>query len=237
MTNLITEFYKYENNVLQEAFSTLRSNIGFHKSDKKIKKLVVASYKSGEGKTTTAINLAINYAQSGQKTLLIDTDLRKPSESKIHGLEIVSGFSKVILEGFALEEVVRSTNIENLFYIASGQKHIDPTGYFASEHFDDFLNQAQNVYDFIIMDTPPLGSVIDAAIIASKADAAVMVVSTGRINLSGINRAKEQLQKADVNLIGIILNKVKKSEYRKYFEIYGSYLKNKAVKRKWRKKK
>ncbi|MCX8128605.1 MAG: CpsD/CapB family tyrosine-protein kinase [Clostridia bacterium] len=233
----IIEFYENQNAVVQEALSTLRTNISFAGNNKKIKKLAIVSYNASEGKTTTSINLSINYARAGFNTLLIDTDMRKSLEYKTYGADVDTGLSTVISDKLYMDQVVRATNIENLFFLPSGPKHLDPTGYFSSNEFKEFLAKAEKEYDFIILDTPALGSVIDAAIVASLADAAIMIVSTGRIKMSGFKRARDQLLKANVNFLGVVLNKVKKSEYRKYFDIYGYYFKRRIKKKKWSKRK
>jgi protein-tyrosine kinase len=188
---------------VEEAYRVLRSNIQFCSFDKKIKSLVVTSCQPGEGKSTTSHNLAISMAKTGMNVLLVDADLRKPSVEKLVGQNHTQGLSTLIAGHAMLEEVIHRTSIKGFSYIACGPKPPNPAELMGSEAFHVFLKAATEMFDLVIIDTPPLGSVIDCAIISA--------------------RVKVQLEKANARILGVVLNKMKKSDYKGYYNYYKYY--------------
>lgn len=214
---------------VEEAYKTLRTNIQFCGMDRN-RTLAVTSCRPGEGKTTVAMNLAIMTAKSGANVLLIDADLRKPAASKDFCKEDKIGLSSVLAGFNTLKEAVCTTNLSNLFYLPCGTKPLNPTEILNSQKFVELILSVQNDYDAVIIDTPPLGSVIDAAVIASQTDSTIVVIESGADTPENILRVKEQLEKANAKILGAVLNKVKKGLYRDYYNYYDYYGAQKAPK-------
>jgi len=214
------EIYNQENIVVEEAFSFLKANFNFSNVDKNYKSLTLLSNNPKEGKTTIAINLSINFAKSGVKTLLVDTDFRKPVGVKRLSGDFKKGLSNYLTGSHKLEEVVRPSNIDNLYYMPCGSKVSNPPALLSSRAFEKFLKEIALEYELIILDTPAIASVSDGYIVASKTDATILIVKAGEVRIPKLKRVKEQLEKAKANVIGVVLNRVERSEYRKSFEAY-----------------
>lgn len=221
---------------VEEAYKVLRTNIQFCGFNKDIKTLTITSFAPGEGKTTTAINLAISKAKSGMKVLLIDADLRKPVLLKHISSNNPTGVSNYISGTAPLEEIICATNIENLYVIACGPKPPNPAELVGSSRFAELLDKVKESFDSIIIDTPPLGSVIDGAVIASQTDATLLVIKARSVSSQNVKRIKDQLDKVKANVLGVILNKVSKSDYKNYYSYYDYYGEDKSGNRRKLKK-
>lgn len=208
-----------------EAYKRLRTNIQFCGQD--IKTISVTSCVPNEGKSTIAFNLSVSIAESGKKVLFIDADLRNSVligrykiSQQIRGLtHYLSGVNKK-------EDVVYSTNVENLNVTFSGPVPPNPAELLSSEAFKKLLKGVKEEYDYVIIDTPPLGSVIDSAIIAEECDGAVMVISQGNISYKMAQKTMEQLKKSNCRILGAVLNKVDTESKGYYGSYYGSYYGN-----------
>ena len=220
------EIYDQHNSIVGEAFSFLRVNFNFSNVDKKYKSLALLSFNPSEGKTLISINLAISFAKSGVKTLLVDTDFRKPVGVKHLSGKAKKGMSNYLTENIPLNDVIMCSNIENLNYLPCGSKVMNPSALLSSEAFEQFIKKVSNEYDLVIFDTPALSSVIDGYIVASKADSSLLIVKDGEVRMPKLKRAKEQLKKAKANVLGVILNNVPTSEYRKSYEAYDYFIDN-----------
>lgn len=204
----------------EEYYNALCTNIQL--SGDKLKVISVTSVNPGEGKTTTSINIAWSFARAGYKTLLIDGDTRNSvmlgvfkSREKITGLtEFLSGTAD-------LSHGLCDTNIENLFVVQSGSVSPNPTALLQSKNFNDMIETLRKYFDYIIIDTPPIGIVIDAAIITQKCDASILVTATGEANKRDIQKAKQQLKKTGKLFLGVVLNKLDISVNK--YGVYGSY--------------
>ncbi|HEW8106004.1 TPA: capsular polysaccharide biosynthesis protein Cps4D [Streptococcus pneumoniae] len=204
----------------EEYYNALCTNIQL--SGDKLKVISVTSVNPGEGKTTTSINIAWSFARAGYKTLLIDGDTRNSvmlgvfkSREKITGLtEFLSGTAD-------LSHGLCDTNIENLFVVQSGSVSPNPTALLQSKNFNDMIETLRKYFDYIIIDTPPIGSVIDAAIITQKCDASILVTATGEANKRDIQKAKQQLKQTGKLFLGVVLNKLDISVNK--YGVYGSY--------------
>lgn len=214
------EIYDQNNPIVEEAFSFLRVNYNFCNVDKKYKSLALLSFNPSEGKTLISINIAISFAKSGVRTLFVDTDFRKPVVVKHLSGKIKNGLSDYLTGSVNLNDVIMASNIEDLYYLPCGSKVMNASALLSSEAFEQFIKDASNEYNLIIFDTPALSSVIDGYIVASKADSALLIVKEGEVRLPKLKRAKEQLEKAKANVLGVILNDVPTSEYRKSYEAY-----------------
>lgn len=204
----------------EEYYNALCTNIQL--SGDKLKVISVTSVNPGEGKTTTSINIAWSFARAGYKTLLIDGDTRNSvmlgvfkSREKITGLtEFLSGTAD-------LSHGLCDTNIENLFVVQSGTVSPNPTALLQSKNFNDMIETLRKYFDYIIIDTPPIGIVIDAAIITQKCDASILVTATGEANKRDIQKAKQQLKQTRKLFLGVVLNKLDISVNK--YGVYGSY--------------
>lgn len=228
--------YKVRDNLripVEEAYKVLRTNIQFCGFDTNIKTLAVTSCNPGEGKTTTAINLAISMAKSGLKILLVDADLRKPMLAKHLGSLNSVGLTNVI-SGFAhLEDAVNATNIEGFYFISCGPKPPNPAEMIASTRFSDFLKSVKEQFDMVIIDTPPLGSVIDCAVVAAQTDGAIIVIKANSVEHWNARRVVEQLEKANAKILGVVLNRVSRNDYRSYYHNYDYYGSVKKEEKPW----
>lgn len=216
------EIYGRLNPLAEEAFKVLRTNIQFYGLEEKIKTLTIVSCNHNEGKTSVAINLAISTAIAGKKVLLVDADLRKPTVNKRLGGKGIDGLSAYLTGEASLAQIVSKTSINNLFYISGGPKPPNPSELIASVQFTQFIKTVEGLYEMIIIDTSTLGSVIDAAVIASQTDGTLIVVSYGSVQAVKAKRMKEQLENVNARIIGVVLNKVDKRDYK----LYNSYYKN-----------
>lgn len=217
------------NKIVEGAYAMLAGNIYMSGKNKDIKSVVVTSCNSWTGKTSTATNLAIVAAAWGKKTLLIDLDLRKPSKLLKDSKDMFFGITDYLNGRVELEEALCKTNIESLTYLGSGKLSSNPIGLLCSDKLQEFFEKARKIYDLILIDTPSLNSVSDATVISSKVDAVILVEKIASTNLEELARAMQQLEKVDANLLGVVLNNVKKNDYRKYFGEYDYYLRVKRT--------
>lgn len=210
---------------MSEAYRTLRTNIQFSSFDKKVKTLLVTSSGPGEGKTTTSSNLAIVMAQGGSKTLLIDCDQRKPSVHKIFGFSNANGLSNILVNQNEVDINIgiRQTEIPNLHVLSSGTRPPNPAELLGSVKMKNFIEELKKVYDFIILDTPPIVLVTDAQILAQYTDGCLIVISSGETERDSVIKAKGLLEKVNAKILGVVINKVdlKKNGYYHYQYEYG----------------
>ena len=209
-----------------EAFKSLRANLEFSGSD--IKEVCLTSCTPNEGKSTTAFELARSFAENGKKVLLIDADLRKSVMRQRHRRGRVRfGLSNHLVGQSTLEDIVCSTNIKNLYMIFSGPVPPNPSELLGNRRFEEMMKEARSSYDFVLVDTPPLGSVIDAAVVAKCCDGAVLVIESGAIGRRFAKKVKEQLEMTNCKILGAVINKVEMEKggyYRKYYgKYYGKY--------------
>jgi capsular exopolysaccharide synthesis family protein len=195
----------------------MRTNLQFASVDGEIKTVVVTSAAPREGKTLTASNLAIAQAQAGRKTLLIDTDLRRPMIHKLFNMKRENGLSKVLTGEIKLDDAVKKTDIQNLFVITSGPIPPNPSELLASEKMKSVMKELKKGFDKIVMDSPPLIAVTDPVVIGKEVDGMVFVVRSGRTTREIAEKSKENAEYAKINLLGCVLNDVDVRH------IYGSY--------------
>lgn len=204
----------------EEYYNSIRTNIQFSGNDLKI--IVLTSVQPGEGKSTTSVNLAISFARAGFKTLLIDADTRNSvmsgtfkASGRINGLTAyLSGNSEFV-------DAICETNVENLSIIPSGKVPPNPTSLLQNANFNKLIETVRSWYDYVIIDSPPIGLVIDAAIIAQKCDATILVTESGAIKRRFVLKAKEQMAQSGAQFLGVILNKVDHTT--DSYGTYGSY--------------
>lgn len=218
--------------VIAEAYRVLRTNLQFASIDKPIKKILVTSSIPQEGKSTIAANLAVTLAKAEKKVLLIDADLRRPKQNKIFHLENHIGLSNFLAENLPLENALKNTIIENLDIITSGPIPPNPAEILGSVKMKNFLEEVSNIYDFIILDSPPVNSVADASILSTLVDVVILVAAAGQTEREALIVAKQQLEKVNAKILGVVLNKVEQKHggYYYYYYYYGED--NKKVRKK-----
>ncbi len=208
---------------ISEAYRVLRTNIQYSSIDKPIKTILVTSSGPSEGKTTTIANMAITFAQSGSKVLLIDADLRKPRVHKIFGIFNRNGLSNLLATHGKISDFVCSTDIPNLSILSCGTIPPNPSELLASNSMKTFISDMRESFDMVLIDAPPVGAVTDAAILATVVDGTVIVASSGIVATYALERAKELLDKVNARIIGVVLNRMKKSLDQNYGYYYYDY--------------
>lgn len=204
----------------EEYYNALRTNIQLSGEDIKIVSLT--SVQPNEGKSTTSTNLAIAFARAGYKTLLIDADIRNSVMSGVFKSSAkITGLTDYLAGKTDLSQGLCETDVKNLFVIESGQSSPNPTALLQSKNFDAMMNILRRYYDYVIVDTPPIGLVIDAAIISQKCDASILVAESGSVKRKALQKAKEQLEQTGTPFLGVILNKYDVSGDR--YGAYGAY--------------
>jgi capsular exopolysaccharide synthesis family protein len=229
--------YKMYNQAAQDAHEMLAASIHVLNGQKSVKTIALTSCNPREGKTSMAIGLAISTAQAGWKVLLIDADMRKPNAAKRLNEGSQYGLSDYLTGCVDFADAVSETNIPNLTYCSCGADSANPIGLLCSVRFEELMGKVKNEYDFIIFDTPAVATVADATIIASKVDATLLVVQVASTTLKSLTRIKKQLEDVNANILGVVLNRVKKREYKRYLGAYNyffnekDFLNNKVNKR------
>lgn len=211
---------------ISEAYKSLRTNFQFCGEDKKV--IAITSCTMNEGKSSISMQLAISLAESGKHVLLIDADLRK---SVLMGRTQVSqkgimGLTHFLTGQCTIQETICATSVKNFHLIYSGPFPPNPAELLGGKNFKSLIEAIRNVYDYVIIDTPPLGSVIDSAIIAEICDGAIMVIEAGVISYRFAQEVKKQLEKSNCSILGVVLNKadIHKQSYGKYHrKYYGKY--------------
>ena len=209
-----------------EAYKALRTNVLFLGTN--IKTILVTSHQENEGKSTTSTELAKSLAEIDKKVLLVDADLRKSvMQPKNAQGKTVLGLSEILSNQCSADQAIYSTQHENFNVLFCGNYPPNPVELLGSKNFKDLLNDLKNYYDYIIIDSPPLGYVIDAAVIASICDGAIFVISEGVVSIREAQKAKAQIEKSGCKILGVVLNDVQmknKNLYKKYKKYgYGYY--------------
>lgn len=206
---------------VREAFSTLRTNILF--SGKEVKTIVITSCLAHEGKTTVSFETARSLAESGKKVLLIDADLRKSvMVTRVTKDRGVTGLSQLLSGQISTEQAICQTQIEGMDIIFAGPYPPNPTELVGSVAFKELLDEKRDSYDYIIIDAPPLGLVIDAAVMSSVCDGAIIVVNAGHIKYRMAQNVKDQLAKSGCKILGVVLNQIdRKKSGTAYNATYG----------------
>lgn len=208
---------------VEEAIKTLRTNIQFSGSGLKV--IMLTSTVPNEGKSVISWKTACSFAQMGKKTLYIDADIRKSVlVQRMKPDHETFGLSQYLSGQKTMEECIYHTNEANLDVVFAGPYAPNPTELFEESVFENLIQHGRDNYDMVVIDTAPLGSVIDAAIIARLCDGAIMVIESGNIGYKMLNKTKQQLARTGVKILGIVLNKVpmqKGSYYGSYY--YGKY--------------
>jgi succinoglycan biosynthesis transport protein ExoP len=242
-TDLIAHFSP--TSIIAESLRALRTNIQSRDQERKNRTIVVTSASPQEGKTFVSINLAITMAQTGLKTLVVGSDMRKPTLGKAFGVDNTPGLSEILLGNYVwrdtvktiadvivgkmtLEEVMLTPGLDNLHIITSGSVPPNPAELIQSKLLKDFIEEAKTEYDFIILDTPPILSTADSSILGSRVDGVLLIYRIGSVSRGLLKRSITQLEQANCEILGVVLNGVKPEvspdfqDY-KYYRYYHSY--------------
>ncbi|RNC29187.1 MAG: Tyrosine-protein kinase YwqD [Candidatus Dichloromethanomonas elyunquensis] len=206
---------------VSEAFRILRTNIQFANVDQVMKKLLFTSAGVNEGKSSTVANLAAAMAQANKNVLIIDADLRKPSQHKIFGLDNASGLSITLIEDVPFMKYVQKTEQIGLDVLTSGPIPPNPAELLGSKRMKQVLMLSAEIYDMVLVDSPPTIAVTDSSILAQTVNGVVLVLASGEVNKEFALQAKERLEKVGAKIIGTVLNKVEmKSKGYNYYYHY-----------------
>jgi polysaccharide biosynthesis transport protein len=208
-----------------EAFKALRTRVQFSKVGKNVlKTILVTSAAPGEGKTVVAVNLAGAFAQDGKKTLLIDADLRKPRIHNIFNQLKSPGFTDYFFENATLDEIIRTSQLENLNIITTGTLPPNPSELLGSKLMIDFLNIMRDKYDVIILDSAPIIAVTDTEILSRLVDASMVVVSSDTTQLNLVEKAVHLIKNDHSLFLGTVLNRFSyRAGYGSYYKYYYYY--------------
>lgn len=188
-----------------EQFKTVRTNIKFAQTDKPIKSVVITSSGPSEGKSTLSSNLAVAFAQSGMRTLLVDADMRRPVVHSTFVLENTRGLSTLLsVRRLSLQDVTQDTEIPNLSVMTSGPKAPNPSELLSSQRMRRVIELLEQQYDFIIFDMPPLINVTDAQIISNQVDGVILSVKEGVTEKPLLTKAVNLLRQVDANVLGTV---------------------------------
>lgn len=205
-----------------ESYKSLRTNIEFCGKDQKV--IAITSCLPNEGKSNVSLNLAASLAETGKRVMFIDADLRKSVLlGRLGVMDKVMGLTNFLAGQCQFNEMVNGTNYPTLNMIFAGPVPPNPAELLGSNTFRDIISYLRNTYDYVIIDTPPLGSVIDSAIIAKECDGAAIVLAANSISYKFARKVKEQLDMSGCKVLGVIMNKVDMSENGYYGKYYGKY--------------
>ena len=215
---------------VSEAYRMIRTNIMYSHAGDKIKSIIVSSPGPGEGKSTTITNLAITFANLGKKTLLVDTDLRKPVIHSIFEFSKEPGLTHYLTgQENDYTKLLHKTEIENLYVISSGITPPNPSELLGSSRMDELILALEEEYDIVLFDSPPIVAVTDAVMVSRKIKSFVLVVKAGQTSKETLQRAKQALEGIETPLSGVVLNGVTKDNssdtsyyyYQNYYQYYG----------------
>ena len=204
---------------ISEQYKTIRTNINFSSVDRDMRSIMVTSSGPGEGKSTTAANMAVVFAQQGKSVLLVDADMRKPTAHYTFNVTNTFGLTTVLTRQKMLREVIHPTEVEHLDLLTCGPVPPNPAELLSSRSMEEFLVDVYSDYDMVLFDTPPVLAVTDAQVLANQCHGTILVVSSGTTEIESAQKAKELLQSAKGKLLGVILNnrEIKDTSYYYYY--------------------
>jgi tyrosine-protein kinase Etk/Wzc len=210
---------------IAESFRHLRTNVQYAQLDKPLKTILVTSPNPKEGKSTIAANLAITFAQTEQRVLLIDADMRRPTIHSLFGLKKDPGLTDFLFGTATLQEVTWEGVLDNLWIINAGTTPPNPAEILGSIKMKKFIETVRLAYDIVIFDSPPVLAVTDAVVLATAVDGALLVVSSDRTHVQTLEKATETLKGIGRTAVGVVLNDfdVRKAYGGYYSSRYGNY--------------
>lgn len=211
--------YSKPKSVAAEAYRTLRTNLSFAALDKECRSILLTSVSPSDGKTTTAANLAIVLAQADKRVMLVDCDMRRPMLHKVFGVENKQGLTNCLLQNKRPEEVAVHGLIDNLTIVTSGPIPPNPAEIITSHKITSLWESILESYDYLIIDSPPILAVTDAVLLSNQVDGVLLVVESGGTKIEYAKQAKEQLNRANARILGVVINKVhmRTQDYHYYY--------------------
>lgn len=208
-----------------ESIKTLRTNIQL--SGQSIKTILITSCYPNEGKSDIALSLAQELGSIGKKVLLLDADIRKTAYvGRLEVQDEVKGLSQLLSGQAGLQDIIYNTNFPNMDIIFGGPSAPNPSGLLSENIFKILIKELKDYYNYILIDTPPIGTVIDAAVIGRCCDGAVFLIQPGNVRYRDAQKAFAQLEKSGCRILGAVLNKIDTSGdkyYSSYYKHYGEY--------------
>jgi capsular exopolysaccharide synthesis family protein len=219
---------KKSDSIYSEAFRALRTKIQFAKIDKKsINTIHVTSSTPSEGKTTVSVNIAGSFAQTNKKTLILDCDLRKPRMHKVFNSQRYPGFTDYFLGNIDFESIVNKSELPNLDFISAGTIPPNPSEILGSDQMLAFIEKLKDIYDLVVIDSPPIIAVTDSEILSRIADASILVASADETDIELMTKAVDLMRHENNSFIGVVLNKFSyRSGYGSYYKYYYYYAHN-----------
>ncbi len=208
----------------REAYKTFRTNVNFALTDEeKSKVLIVTSSFQGEGKSLTAINLAISIAMTEKRVVIVDCDLRRPKLARELRIRSKVGLSNILMEPELLPQALVHTDTANMDAITAGSIPPNPSELLGSNRMSKLLENLKQQYDYVILDTPPVNMVTDAAVLVRESSGLIMVVRAGVAERDEVIQAVEQLEYANAKILGFVLNGVERGSGKYGYGRYGRY--------------
>lgn len=210
----------YNSSLYDEAIRSVRTNIQFSDIDHKNKIIAMTSSKPSEGKTTVVYKLAQSFAENGERVVLMDFDLRAPKVGVVAGIDNNVGLTNVITGKLELDRALyRDKGQENLFLLLSGPTPPNPAEILASNHIKDLVNELSQSFDYVFIDTPPVGLFTDASIVSTFCDGMIFAIKSNDTKKEEISRALDNLKKVNAKVIGAVLTfaDVKEFNYKGYY--------------------
>lgn len=201
-----------------ESVKTLKSNIMFSSVDRPIQSLILTSTNAGEGKSTLTALLGMSMAEAGKKTLIVDTDLRRPTLGNTIGHRTKKGLCNILMGEVKLQDTVIKTEVKDLYFLDAGPVPPNPVEMIGSHRFDEFMQTAKEQFDMIIYDMAPVGLFIEPALVAAKTDGVVMVVAQGETDKKEAMEARVQLERAHAKILGVVFNKARVTASGGYYD-------------------
>lgn len=220
---------KEPKSAIAEAYRTLRTNIQFANLDRSVKKILITSVGPGEGKTTTVVNLGVTMAMTGSRTLIVDSDLRRPTVHKFLGLDNTIGMTTFLADRCSIEDALRQTEVPQVSVLTSGPIPPNPAELLGSRKVAQLIADLETGFDAILFDSPPVISVSDAMVLSTLVDGVILVIRSGGLPFDIVRRGKEQLEGVKANFLGTVINSVDLAKeayyYRYYYYYYYQYYK------------
>lgn len=215
--------HKDPKSIGSEAFRTLRTNLQFSSPDRRLQVILMTSTGPGEGKSTVMANLGAAFGQTGQKTLLVDCDLRRPNVHRIFGLHNGPGLTSHLVGEVDLEQIKRDVGVTNLTIITAGPIPPNPSELLGSVAMKEFLEKVRAQYDVVLLDAPPVVAVTDAQILSPLVDGVLLTVASGETPKELAVQAKTLLEQAQANILGVVLNRINPADHKEYQYYYYYY--------------
>ena len=196
------------NSPISESYRSIRTNVEFASVDSVSQRILITSAGLHEGKSLTVANLAVSMAQAGKSVLIVDADLRNPTQHTLLGLDNGPGLAKALVEDQDYSQYIQKTAVPGLMVLTGGVSPSNPAELLGTGRMKQLLQEVSGQYDRVLIDTPPVGAVTDAAILAQEVEGVILVVASGEVNKEAAQQAIEQLGNVDAKILGVVLNKV-----------------------------